>query len=966
MSRHRFVLLILLCCFLTGSAQTSLNDIEQLINDFFNQYACEVQLKKTSLKQVDLDKKRKTLIINVDETFSEQPFTPKVVDNIYQQIQSRLPRCIAGYDIKVMTGNQLIDDLIPNAYRKKNKDKTRMHPKGMNVLRHPWVSNQSKPYVAKEGLTEKHIAVGQSHGSYYSTKTDKWVWQRPNLFCTNEDLFTQSFIVPYLIPMLENAGAYVVTPRERDVQNNEIIVDNDLSSGSLYIEENSRKAHWQTASTKGFAQVARYLRDGENPFMMGTARYINTEKKKDKAFAQWIPDIRIAGSYAVYVSYPSLPNSVTDAKYIVFHKGGMTEFVVNQQIGGGTWVYLGTFDFDKGRDITGMVILSNQSKEKGVIGADAIRLGGGTGNIMRGNMVSGLPRYLEGARYTAQWYGMPYSVYGGRNGENDYADDINSRSLMINHLSGGSRFNPQEKGLGVPIEMFLSLHTDAGHKSNDAIVGTLGIYTSEFNNGMLANGTDRFASRDLSDLLMTQLQGDIQNSYQTTWTRRAMRNANYSETRLPTVASTIIELLSHQNFADMKWGHDPNFKFTASRALYKGILKYINQQYNVTYTVQPLPVSNISVRFGKKKNTVELEWIGEDDPLEPTAAPQEYIVYTRINDGGFDNGVKVKSPRYKMNIKPDVIYSFKVTAVNRGGESFPSEILSAHQSSSEKGTILIVNGFDRVSGPAVINNANEAGFDLNSDPGVPYLYTTAFVGAQQIFDRRQGGKEGKGSLGYSEDELVGLKIAGNSFDYPFVHGQAIKAAGNYSFVSCSDEAVENGLVSLNDFEAVDLILGLEKEDRNNSKYYKTFTPRMQVQLQNYCAQGGSLLISGSYLGSDMSISQSDRNFTQNILKYDFQSSLLNTEVIGVNGIGNTLKLSQKPNESYYTLTAPEALQPTNGGFATMVYESDQRCAAVAYNGNYRTFVMGFPFENIDSGNERARIMASVLHFFQIK
>ena len=904
MSRHRFVLLILLCCFLTGSAQTSLNDIEQLINDFFNQYACEVQLKKTSLKQVDLDKKRKTLIINVDETFSEQPFTPKVVDNIYQQIKSRLPRRIAGYDIKVMTGNQLIDDLIPNAYRKKNKDKTRMHPKGMNVLRHPWVSNQSKPYVAKEGLTEKHIAVGQSHGSYYSTKTDKWVWQRPNLFCTNEDLFTQSFIVPYLIPMLENAGAYVVTPRERDVQNNEIIVDNDLSSGSLYIEENSRKAHWQTASTKGFAQVARYLRDGENPFMMGTARYINTEKKKDKAFAQWIPDIRIAGSYAVYVSYPSLPNSVTDAKYIVFHKGGMTEFVVNQQIGGGTWVYLGTFDFDKGRDITGMVILSNQSKEKGVIGADAIRLGGGTGNIMRGNMVSGLPRYLEGARYTAQWYGMPYSVYGGRNGENDYADDINSRSLMINHLSGGSRFNPQEKGLGVPIEMFLSLHTDAGHKSNDAIVGTLGIYTSEFNNGMLANGTDRFASRDLSDLLMTQLQGDIQNSYQTTWTRRAMRNANYSETRLPTVASTIIELLSHQNFADMKWGHDPNFKFTASRALYKGILKYINQQYNVTYTVQPLPVSNISVRFGKKKNTVELEWIGEDDPLEPTAAPQEYIVYTRINDGGFDNGVKVKSPRYKMNIKPDVIYSFKVTAVNRGGESFPSEILSAHQSSSEKGTILIVNGFDRVSGPAVINNANEAGFDLNSDPGVPYLYTTAFVGAQQIFDRRQGGKEGKGSLGYSEDELVGLKIAGNSFDYPFVHGQAIKAAGNYSFVSCSDEAVENGLVSLNDFEAVDLILGLEKEDRNNSKYYKTFTPRMQVQLQNYCAQGGSLLISGSYLGSDMSISQSDRNFTQNILKYDFQSSLLNTEVIGVNGIGNTLKLSQKPNESYYTLTAP--------------------------------------------------------------
>ena len=49
----------------------------------------------------------------------------------------------------------------------------------------------------------------------------------PRLFCTTEDLFTQSFIIPYLIPMLENAGANVFTPRERDTQKQEVIVDND-------------------------------------------------------------------------------------------------------------------------------------------------------------------------------------------------------------------------------------------------------------------------------------------------------------------------------------------------------------------------------------------------------------------------------------------------------------------------------------------------------------------------------------------------------------------------------------------------------------------------------------------------------------------------------------------------------------------------------------------------------------------
>lgn len=47
-----------------------------------------------------------------------------------------------------------------------------------------------------------------------------------------------------------------------------------------------------------------------------------------------------------------------------------------------------------------------------------------------------------------------------------------------------------------------------------------------------------------------------------------------------------------------------------------------------------------------------------------------------------------------------MVCSYKVTAVNKGGESFPSEILSAGRAFNEKGTVLIVNGFDRISAPA--------------------------------------------------------------------------------------------------------------------------------------------------------------------------------------------------------------------------------------------------------------------------
>lgn len=101
-----------------------------------------------------------------------------------------------------------------------------------------------------------------------------------------------------------------------------------------------------------FAQQKRVYQDNENPFITGTARYAQTEKKKDKAFVEWVPDIPETGEYAVYVSYQTLPNSVSDAKYLVFHNGGVTEFKVNQQIGGGTGYILEHLLLIKAKTIT--------------------------------------------------------------------------------------------------------------------------------------------------------------------------------------------------------------------------------------------------------------------------------------------------------------------------------------------------------------------------------------------------------------------------------------------------------------------------------------------------------------------------------------------------------------------------------------------------------------------------------------
>mgnify|MGYP000311429465 CR=1 FL=1 len=66
------------------------------------------------------------------------------------------------------------------------------------------------------------------------------------------------------------------------------------------------------------------------------------------------------------------------------------------------------------------------------------------------------------------------------------------------------------------------------------------------------------------------------------------------------------------------------------------------------------------------------------------------------------------------------------------------------------------------------------GFDLLNDPGIPDGQTPAYCGYQQNFDRSRPGIEDETGLGYSGNELEGKLIAGNTFDYPFIHGKAIQ------------------------------------------------------------------------------------------------------------------------------------------------------------------------------------------------
>lgn len=88
------------------------------------------------------------------------------------------------------------------------------------------------------------------------------------------------------------------------------------------------------------------------------------------------------------------------------------------------------------------------------------------------------------------------------------------------------------------------------------------------------------------------------------------------------------------------------------------------------YIVQPLPVDNMALKM-VGENEIELTWQPVADPLEPTANAEKYIVYTRIGDGDFDNGVLVDKNTYRTALPAGMVCSYKVTAVNKGGEKFP-------------------------------------------------------------------------------------------------------------------------------------------------------------------------------------------------------------------------------------------------------------------------------------------------------
>jgi len=884
-----------------------------------------------------------------------------------------------------------------------------------NNISHSAIVEEIGSQQYNKGLNDRHIALWQSHGRYYEQSSERWEWQRPCLFQTCEDMFTQGFVLPYLVPMLENAGAYILMPRERDTRKDEVIVDNEPSYGGRGSGTYDEEGKWTDAGT-GFADLKETYLDLENPFTTGKARQALCvgPSSRPTATVRWTPEIPERGRYAVYISYKSLPNSSTSAHYTVSHLGGTSEFSVNQKMGGGTWIYLGTFEFEKGSK--GYVSLDNATPKGkrmdvgAAVTADAVRFGGGMGNIARSRWtdpedstsvameatVSGLPRSAEAARYWLQWAGADSTVYYQNEGKDDYKDDFMSRGDWVEWISRGSKTNPKDiGGLGIPVDLSFGFHTDAGVTPDDSIVGTLAIYTYKSEGKTkLPAGEDRMTGRMYADMVQSQIINDLQDSYDSLWTRRSIWDRSYRESRTPSSPAMLLELLSHQNFADMKFGLDPTFRFDVSRAVYKGMLKYMSSRYGYEYAVQPLPVESMAITFSEDRPAKALiSWKAVDDPLEPTAKAKGFILYSRCGDGGFDNGIIIDEPIEKngyffteADILPGKVYSFRIAAYNDGGRSFPSETVSigipAEGTDVSDKSILIVNNFDRVSGPAYFDTPSYAGFDNRLDSGVPYINDITFVGEMHEFRRDQEWiSNDRPGFGASYGGKAGETVAGNSFDYPAVHGKAILEAG-HPFYSCSNERFCADTLPAQNAWSIDLICGKQVTTKVGSQQkFTVFTKEMQKALADFTAKGGNLLVSGAYIGTDIAdciypvqidsaFRAESAKFAEHVLGYRFVTNQASRkgEIKSVSDFridSDKARFCTMMNPDTYCVESPDGIAPASAkGKAIYRYTDSGITAGVAYDTDmYKCISLGFPIEAMLCNEQLNELIDNILKYF---
>ncbi len=786
------------------------------------------------------------------------------------------------------------------------------------ISRKPLVRRDRRPAGVPQGaLTGKLIFFSQCHGWLDYGGSRGWDTQRGITNGIVEDFVNPEGADQYLLRYLRNAGADFFTVKESDLNNDMVIVDEGdgaaFPGNGSYVESGDPSLFLDSGQSAFLNFQAPYA-NGTNPFSGGTARLIQTAAT-ETARATWTPNLPADGFYNVYVSYTrDGANRASDAHYIVLHAGGESHFRVNQERHGWTWVFLGRFYFKAGSDSNrGAVVLANDSAELGeTVSADAVRFGGGMGDVLGAytGVVSGHPRWEEGAKTHTQFLGAPSSVYAG---------DVTARS----------KYAAWENFAGLDDSLYVSWHSNA---FDGTVRGTSSyIYSSNPPDGSYDTTQAAPGSVELMNLIHDEMINDFRQGWEAGWANRGYRSAYFGEINPAynnEMPSALLEVAFHDNATDAEQMKDPRWRNLLARAIYQGMVKYYAQRDGIPVKLLPEP-PRAPEAHATGTSSVRVTW---EPPVTDAGGlygdpAQSYLVYRSDNGYGFDEGTPATGTALDIfGLVPGSIVYLRVAAVNEGGVSFPTETLAVKlPAAGTQSRLLLVNGFDRLDKYLLVNQYEA---DLGGT-------------VQRMFLDRM-----------------------NSFDYVIQHAEAMRGL-DLSFDSASNEAVLAGrpLLSTAVYRAAFWILGEE------STADETFSSSEQSLVQNWLQAGGNLLVTGAEIGWDLDNlgSASDQAFYNSWLWSAYVQD--DAGVYAAEGEAGSILdgvsavAFDDGTHGTYDVNYPDVIDPLGSGSRCMTYTGTSFGACVQVDtGTYRVVNIGFPFETIYSASKRGEVMTRVVSF----
>jgi hypothetical protein len=330
--------------------------------------------------------------------------------------------------------------------------------------------------------------------------------------------------------------------------------------------------------------------------------------------------------------------------------------------------------------------------------------------------------------------------------------------------------------------------------------------------------------------------------------------------------------------------------------------------------------------------SVKISWLPPVANSQAGGAATEYRIFASKNGYGFDGGTVVAGGASNTAIlsgyDASLPHYFKVVAVNAGGHSHDSEVMTALPSGGAK-QVLIVNGFDRLDRA------------MNPRQTLPAPDNTV----DRVRPRES-----------------------NSRDYAIqVHAAIDAAAPGVHVNSASNEAVISGAVNLSDYQAVIWILGEE------STADDTFNATEQTKVDQFISGGGHLFVSGAEVGWDLDQQNNGRTFFEGTLKGNYVSDDANTYNVTASGGGIFAGLpgfSFDNGTLFYNSELPDVIDPQAGAQTALSYSGGTGGSAAIQvtgtGGRGNVVMFGFPFETITTASTRAEVMGRVLDYFGVQ